>query len=50
MSQSRARPRPRFAHFFFARRMDALPNGQVMVGLGPGAKAPQWFRNSARPR
>jgi len=24
--------------------MDALPNGEVMVGPGPDAKAPQWFR------
>jgi len=24
--------------------MEALPNGEVMVGPGPDAKAPQWFR------
>lgn len=24
--------------------MDALPSGEVMVGPGPDAKAPQWFR------
>jgi streptogramin lyase len=24
--------------------MDALPNGEVIVGPGPDAKAPQWFR------
>ena len=24
--------------------MDAMPNGEVMVGPGPDAKAPQWFR------
>ena len=24
--------------------MDAMPDGEVMVGPGPDAKAPQWFR------
>jgi hypothetical protein len=24
--------------------MDVMPNGELLVGPGPGAKAPQWFR------
>jgi NHL repeat len=28
--------------------MDAMPNGEVMVGPGPDAKAPQWFRTRQR--
>jgi DNA-binding beta-propeller fold protein YncE len=27
--------------------MDAMPDGEVMVGPGPDAKAPQWFRKPA---
>jgi hypothetical protein len=30
--------------------MDAMPNGEVMVGPGPDAKAPQWFRKTAAVR
>ena len=36
MIPSRVRPRPRFANCFFARRMDALPNGD---GLSINKKA-----------
>ncbi|MFN8058599.1 MAG: peptidyl-alpha-hydroxyglycine alpha-amidating lyase family protein [Vicinamibacterales bacterium] len=30
--------------------MDVLPNGELVVGPGPGAAAPQWFRRPATPR
>ena len=30
--------------------MDVTTDGEVMVGPGPDAKAPQWFRKPVGPR